>query len=92
MKEHDSQCVALLARQRNVSSEEMWELLSKWKYDYNTATYFLMVNRKRRGLPVRLFGPGATPFRNYRNNMVSVLLPFQYYFFFFLFFLNCNFK
>lgn len=68
MKEHDSQCVALLARQRNVSPEEMWDTLSKWKYDYNTATYFLMLNRKRRGLPVRLFGPGATPFRNYRNN------------------------
>ncbi|XP_034244489.1 maternal embryonic leucine zipper kinase-like isoform X2 [Thrips palmi] len=68
MKEYDIQCVGLLARQRNVSPEDMWELLSKWKYDYNTATYFLMLNRKRRGLPVRLFGPGATPFRNYRNN------------------------
>ncbi|KAJ1521043.1 hypothetical protein ONE63_002754 [Megalurothrips usitatus] len=67
MKEHDSHCVNLLARHKNVTTEEMWELLSKWKYDYNTATYFLMLSRKRRGLPVRIFGPGATPFRNYRN-------------------------
>lgn len=69
MKEHDSQCVNILARHKNITPEEMWELLSKWKYDYNTATYFLMLNWKRRGLPVRIFGPGATPFRNYRNNM-----------------------
>ena len=71
MKERDSQCVNLLARHRGVAPDEMWSLLSKWKYDYNTATYFLMLNRKRRGLPVRIFGPGATPFRNYRNNTVS---------------------
>lgn len=73
MREKDPQCINLLARHKNMTPDEMWEVLSKWKYDYNTATYFLMLNRKRRELPVRLYGPGATPFRNYRNT-VSITL------------------
>lgn len=43
-----------ILRHHGVPSDEMWKNLKKWKYDYDTATYFLLLLRKKRGLPLKL--------------------------------------
>ncbi|XP_068084955.1 maternal embryonic leucine zipper kinase [Anabrus simplex] len=54
MHERDDHCVKVMAQYYGKSVEEMWSQLSSWNYDYDTATYFLLLARRKRGLPVRL--------------------------------------
>ncbi|XP_018909205.1 maternal embryonic leucine zipper kinase [Bemisia tabaci] len=50
----DDACVSLLAEHHNLSSNDMWAKLSRWDYDYDTATYLILVSRKRQSLPLKL--------------------------------------
>lgn len=53
-KRQDDDCIALMAQYNGVTSEEMWKHLKKWKYDYHTATYLLLLARKSSGLRLKL--------------------------------------
>lgn len=53
-KRYDEDCVALMTQYNGVTREEMWSHLRKWRYDYNTATYLLLLAKKRRGQPLKL--------------------------------------
>ncbi|GFG36436.1 hypothetical protein Cfor_00679, partial [Coptotermes formosanus] len=50
----DEECLDVLSKFYGISSKDLWSRLSTWQYDYDTATYLLLMTRKRRGLPVRL--------------------------------------
>lgn len=53
-KRYDEDCVALMAQYNGVVPEEMWSHLRKWRYDYHTATYLLLLAKKSRGQPLKL--------------------------------------
>jgi len=53
-REPDAQCINAMAQNKGISPEEMWEQLQEKRFDYDTATYLLLLSRKRRGLPPRL--------------------------------------
>ncbi|GJQ79329.1 hypothetical protein Trydic_g16194 [Trypoxylus dichotomus] len=55
----NKECVLILARYHAISSAEIWEHLKQWKYDYDTATYFLLLKRKSCGLPLKLTSSAA---------------------------------
>ncbi|ELT89723.1 hypothetical protein CAPTEDRAFT_157465, partial [Capitella teleta] len=50
----DQDCVTELAVHHNKTLDEMRAILQEWKYDYLTATYLLLMNKKAKGRPVRL--------------------------------------
>ncbi|KAB0791956.1 hypothetical protein PPYR_13917 [Photinus pyralis] len=50
----DKECVDLMANSQNATPEAVWTELKKWKYDYNTATYFILRHRNALGVPLRL--------------------------------------
>lgn len=54
MHEKNEACVTIMAQCYSMSKEAMWSQLSSWKYDYDTATYFLLLARKKCGLPLKL--------------------------------------
>ncbi|XP_075214989.1 maternal embryonic leucine zipper kinase-like [Lycorma delicatula] len=54
MDEYDEICVKVMAAYYRLIPTEMWNRISKWKYDYCTATYMILLTRKKQGLSVRL--------------------------------------
>lgn len=54
LKNQDDEIIALMAHYNQVSTNTMWKYLKKWKYDYHTSTYLLLLSRKRKGLPLKL--------------------------------------
>ncbi|KDR18291.1 Maternal embryonic leucine zipper kinase [Zootermopsis nevadensis] len=58
----DEECLNVMSQYYGMSSSELWLRLSSWKYDYDTATYLLLMTRKKRGLPVRLVTSSHHPF------------------------------
>nr|CAI5839930.1 unnamed protein product [Callosobruchus analis] len=59
-KIHDPQCVEMMAKQHHIDPQTMWCKLNQWKYDYNTATYLILLMRKKRGSPLKLFNNVAS--------------------------------
>ncbi|KAG5891699.1 hypothetical protein JTB14_021168 [Gonioctena quinquepunctata] len=59
VKCYDAQCVELMASHNQVPKEMMWDHLKKWKYDYHTATYLLMISKKSRGSSLKLNSTAA---------------------------------
>ena len=53
-KKYDKECISVMSSYYEVSPERMWRHLKKWKYDYHTATYFLLLSKKKRGATLRL--------------------------------------
>ncbi|KAG8225023.1 hypothetical protein J437_LFUL006034 [Ladona fulva] len=51
----DEDCVKEMSAFRGVSVNKMREALLQWKFDFDTATYLLLLQRKKRGLPISLF-------------------------------------
>ncbi|KAG1705107.1 Maternal embryonic leucine zipper kinase [Nymphon striatum] len=51
--EVDTECAAELAVNYGKSTRNMSREILQWKYDYCTATYFLLQKKKNKGLPVR---------------------------------------
>lgn len=59
LRKYDKDCVDVMASYYEISPEMMWRHLKKLKYDYYTATYFLLLSRKKRGAVLRLISlPG----------------------------------
>ncbi|ESO81991.1 hypothetical protein LOTGIDRAFT_170401 [Lottia gigantea] len=57
----DEDCITELAVHYGKTRTEMEEDVSKWTYDYLTASYFLLLEKKMKGRPVRLLQrPTAT--------------------------------
>ncbi|KAH0999027.1 hypothetical protein HUJ05_004399 [Dendroctonus ponderosae] len=52
--ELDSDCVQSMGKFINLDETSMRNELSKWKFDYGTVTYFLLLNRKKNGQSLRL--------------------------------------
>ncbi|XP_041363351.1 LOW QUALITY PROTEIN: maternal embryonic leucine zipper kinase-like [Gigantopelta aegis] len=50
----DEDCLTELAVHHGKSKKEMEQLICQWNYDYLTATYFLLLEKKMKGRPVRL--------------------------------------
>ncbi|CAL1543178.1 unnamed protein product [Lymnaea stagnalis] len=50
----DDDCITELAVHHGKTRGQMEEQISEWKYDYMTATYFLLLEKKMKGKPVRL--------------------------------------
>lgn len=53
-KYFDVDCVKAIANYYQVETEMMWKIIEEWNYDYLTATYFLLMTRKKRKLPLKL--------------------------------------
>lgn len=53
-RRHDHDCVAAMAKYNSVTIEEMWRHLKRWRYDYHTATYLLLLQRKSKGQALKL--------------------------------------
>lgn len=60
----DEECLNVMSQYYGISAKELWTRLSSWKYDYDTATYLLLMTRKKRGLPVRLVTSSRHPIRS----------------------------
>ncbi|XP_068918325.1 maternal embryonic leucine zipper kinase-like [Tenebrio molitor] len=54
LRKCDNDCVNVMAAYYETSPERMWRHLKKWKYDYHTATYFLLLSRKKKGASLRM--------------------------------------
>jgi len=59
----DEECLDVMSKFYGMSAKDLWLRLSSWTYDYDTATYLLLMTRKRRGLPVRLVTSSRHPFK-----------------------------
>ena len=53
----DDDCVTEMSVHYGRSRQEVKDVLADWRYDYFTATYLLLLNKKWRGRPVRLARP-----------------------------------
>lgn len=59
--EKDEECLSTMAAYLNRTTENLWKELSQEKYDYNTATYLLLLQRKQNKIPVRFLKNPSTP-------------------------------
>uniref|UniRef100_A0A1B6E9A5 non-specific serine/threonine protein kinase n=1 Tax=Clastoptera arizonana TaxID=38151 RepID=A0A1B6E9A5_9HEMI len=66
LKVRDEECVNVMATHYNLSINEMWERINKFNFDYNYATYQLLLTRKQQGLPLRLL-----PKKQYGRNGIK---------------------
>jgi len=53
----DDDCVTEMSVHYGRTRQEVKETLAEWRYDYFTATYLLLLNKKCKGRPVRLARP-----------------------------------
>ncbi|XP_021107648.1 maternal embryonic leucine zipper kinase [Heterocephalus glaber] len=75
----DDDCVTELSVHHRNNRQTMEDLISLWQYDHLTATYLLLLAKKARGKPVRLWLPSfsceptsATPKVNTRTKNLSL--------------------
>ncbi|XP_039275987.1 maternal embryonic leucine zipper kinase [Nilaparvata lugens] len=59
--ERDDECVKLMADQQGVDCDDMWGKVSEMNYDHDTATYLILLMRKKQGLPIKLAARVALP-------------------------------
>lgn len=69
----DEECLKVMSQFYGMSAKDLWSQLRSWKYDYDTATYLLLMRRKKQGLPVRLLASAHHPCR---SRMVSAYCLF----------------
>lgn len=82
IKGYDEDCVTLIAQYYGVSVDIMWRNLKRWKYDYNLATYLLLVAKRKRGQPLKLIhGATKIPIKQiaipYRTPVLPPPLPLR---------------
>ncbi|CAH1246799.1 MELK [Branchiostoma lanceolatum] len=53
----DEDCITEMSIHFKKSKNTMINIIKDWKYDDTTATYFLLLNKKRRGKPCRILVP-----------------------------------
>ncbi|XP_046392641.1 maternal embryonic leucine zipper kinase-like [Ischnura elegans] len=51
----DEECLKEMANFRGIHKSKMRDILLQWKFDFDTATYLLLIQRKRKGLPICLY-------------------------------------
>ncbi|XP_059169005.1 maternal embryonic leucine zipper kinase-like [Physella acuta] len=56
----DDDCITELAVHHGKTRSQMEAEISEWKYDYLTATYFLLLEKKMKGKPVRLLSKATS--------------------------------
>ncbi|XP_014769598.1 maternal embryonic leucine zipper kinase [Octopus bimaculoides] len=54
-QEIDEDCLIELAVFKGTSRSRMINMITEWKYDYLTCTYFLLLEKKKKGLLLRLY-------------------------------------
>lgn len=64
-KDHDKNNDVLnaLGEYYMIGTDEMWEKINKWEYGYDTATYLLLLNRQKQGLPLKLTSQSRLRYR-----------------------------
>ncbi|CAH1794040.1 unnamed protein product, partial [Owenia fusiformis] len=67
----DEDCVTELAVHYGQTKKEMKEQLSEWKYNYLTATYLLLLNKKTCNKPIRLLQQKKTLKENNKNKALN---------------------
>lgn len=50
----DMECLEVISQYCEIDKEIIWSRISKWKYDSETATYLLLLNKKKYGAPLVL--------------------------------------
>ncbi|KAL1139697.1 hypothetical protein AAG570_006675 [Ranatra chinensis] len=63
LQERDEEVIDLMATYYGVSGKAMSQRLGEWRYDYDTATYHLMLARKKQGLPLKINSHHRTRYR-----------------------------
>lgn len=77
-----------LAYHHSVTHQQMIRLIKEWKFDYLTATYFILLQLKRRGQPFLLPGPRASRVYFYSAISSSIFLYVCYSLYFLIFSLS----
>lgn len=54
VKKRDDDCLSALSNYYGINTDQLWDHLGKWNYDYGTSTYLLLQSRKRKRLPLVL--------------------------------------
>lgn len=67
----EEECVELMAKHRKVTPDVMWRKLQTWNYDYDTATYFLLLGRKKRGMALKLNLTGVRSLHKIKDTVSS---------------------
>jgi len=73
-QELDDECVTEMAVSVGKSRKTMHKILSDWLYDYNTATYLLLWQRKQRSKSIRLMSDQSlsnTPVSGLKRNLMD---------------------
>lgn len=72
-KRREEPCVSLMAEYYGLTNDAMWKHLNKWKYDYSTATYLLLLERDQRNQSLKMYiGINKALLKNQVN--ISVLV------------------
>lgn len=58
-RRYDAECINVMAKYHQVEPDVIWSHIKKWKYDYHTATYFLLLGKKKRGSTLKLYSSMA---------------------------------
>nr|CAD7587067.1 unnamed protein product [Timema genevievae] len=53
-QEREDECLLVMSKAYDITPDQMWRRLCRWRYDYDTATYQLLRTRKKRGAPLKL--------------------------------------
>lgn len=83
---YDAECINVMAKYYQVESDTVWNHIKKWKYDYHTATYFLLLGKKKRGSSLKLSSSTAkfpipvkiVSLLSFSSQTVSVICIFVY--------------
>ncbi|KAL8587769.1 hypothetical protein ACOMHN_020987 [Nucella lapillus] len=70
----DEDCLTELAVHYGKNRTQMEALITKWRYDYLTATYFLLLEKKMKGKPVRMLHRPAITRATPNNKIRSMSL------------------
>ncbi|KAF7275801.1 hypothetical protein GWI33_011257 [Rhynchophorus ferrugineus] len=71
---YDSECVQVMAKFMEMDEKLIWNELSKWKFDYSTATYLLLLNRKQKDLTLRVISIPALKIAKHLEKPATPLL------------------
>lgn len=72
-QEEDKECVETMANHYGIPFTAMASQISKWLYDYATATYLLLLGKKKRREPLRMY-EATTPDQLHNQVCIDLLI------------------
>lgn len=61
--EKNNEVLNVLGEYYMIGTDEMWEKINNWDYNYDTATYLLLLNRHKQGLPLKIIPQSRLRYR-----------------------------